>query len=40
MSEPAPTMWISWKSVQNYNLYRNFLYICTYINIADLKRKT
>ncbi len=26
MSGPSPTVWISWKSVQNCDLYRNFLY--------------
>ncbi len=43
MSESAPTMWISWKSVQNCDLYRkllihNYIDICIYkyINIANL----
>ncbi len=27
MSGPPPTLWISWKSVQNCDLYRAFLYI-------------
>ncbi len=36
MSGPAPTKWISWKSDQNCDLYRNFFfYIYKYINIAD-----
>ncbi len=36
MSGPAPTMWISWKSGQNCDQYRNFLYVYKYTNIADL----
>ncbi len=36
MSGPAPTtMWMSWKSDQNCDQYRNFLYIYKYINIAE-----
>ncbi len=36
MSGPAPTVWISWKSVQNCDLYRNFLYMHKYISILIL----
>ncbi len=28
MGGPAPTVWISWKSVQNWGLYRAFLLTC------------
>ncbi len=34
MSGPAPTMWISWKSVQNWDLYRNYTYT-VYIYISS-----
>ncbi len=40
MSAPAPTMRISWKSDQNCDLYRNFLYIhiYEYINCGFVMR--
>ncbi len=41
MSGPAPTMWISWKSDQNCDLYRNFFYIynhCGFV-IRDLQNE-
>ncbi len=35
MGRPAPTMWISWKLVQNCELYRAFLYICIYVTCRN-----